>query len=128
PVVSARPDEEPAPRVDRRSPIVRTVERVGPAVVNVSTETLVRNPYYSGSVFDLLLGQQERRPRAEYVANSLGSGIIVDPRGYVVTNEHVVAAASRITVTFVDGRKVAAEVVGSASEYDVAVLKLSQDG
>jgi serine protease Do len=117
-------------RVDRRTPIVRTVERVGPAVVSISTEALVRNPYYGGgSPFDALFGRSRPdEPREQYMPNSLGSGVIVDPEGYVVTNEHVLAAASRVTVTLLDGRQVEAEFVGSAPDFDLALLKLKGDG
>lgn len=122
-----RPANADLPRLDRRSPLVRMVEAVSPAVVNISTASLVRNPYYSGSLFDRLLGQPG--PGAvQKVPNSLGSGVIVDPRGYLVTNEHVIAAASIITVTLLDGRQVEAEFVGSAEDYDLAVLKLTEPG
>lgn len=117
-----------APGVDRRTPVVRAVERAAPAVVNISTERLVRNPYYGrSSLFERFFGMRAG-PREQLVQNSLGSGVIVDPSGYVVTNEHVVAAASRATVTFLDGTQVAAEFVGTAPEYDLAVLKLVEDG
>ena len=116
-------------RVDRRTHLVRTVERVGSAVVNISTEALVRNPYYGGTAHVWPFGESARpRLRERYVSNSLGSGVIVDPRGFVVTNEHVVAAASRITVTFLDGRQVPAEIVGTASGYDLALLRLEGAG
>jgi serine protease Do len=107
---------------------VRTVERVGPAVVSISTEALVRNPYYGGgSLFERFFGQPEG-PAERLMPNSLGSGVIVDAEGYVVTNEHVLAAASRVTVTLLDGRQVEAEFVGSAPEFDLAVLKLKEPG
>jgi S1-C subfamily serine protease len=125
------PAAAPGSREDRRTPVVRTVERVAPAVVNISTETLVRNPYYDReSQFEWYFGapRAPAGPRERYVENSLGSGVIVDPRGYVVTNEHVLAAASRITVTFLDGRQVEAEIVGSSSEYDLAVLEMKEPG
>ena len=120
-------------RVDRRSPVVRTVERLAPAVVNISTEALVRNPYYrADSAFERFFGgapaQSAGQSPGRYVQNSLGSGVIVDPGGYVVTNEHVVAAASRITVTFLDGRQVRARLVGTASDYDLALLQLEEKG
>jgi S1-C subfamily serine protease len=126
PPVPAAPAGAP---VDRRTPVVLAVERAGPAVVSISTETLVRNPYFGGgSIFDLFAGEAERRPRERYVENSLGSGVIVDPRGYVVTNAHVLAAASRITISLLDGRQVEGEFVGSAPEYDLALVKISQPG
>ncbi|MEM7244378.1 MAG: trypsin-like peptidase domain-containing protein [Acidobacteriota bacterium] len=105
-------------KVDRRTPVVRTVERVAPAVVNISTEAAVGRR----SVFGMPLGQDR------FVENSLGSGVIVDPSGLVVTNAHVIEDASRITVTFLDGRQVLAEVLGVATPYDLALLKVSGDG
>ena len=122
-----RPANAGLPRVDRRTPLVRMVEAVSPAVVNISTEALVRNPYYSGNPFERLLGPS-RQGGLRRVPNSLGSGVIVDPRGFLVTNEHVIAAASIITVTLLDGRQVEAEFVGSAADYDLAVLKLTEPG
>ena len=121
-----RPANAGLPRVDRLTPLVRMVEAVSPAVVNISTERLQKNPYYRSGLFDLLFNGGEAPSR--FVENSLGSGVIVDPRGYVVTNEHVLAAASRIQVTLIDGRQVAAEFIGSAADYDLAVLKLADDG
>src|SRR2546430_14920772 len=60
---------------------------------------------------------------------SAGSGVIVDARsGYIVTNAHVVENANEITVTLQDGRDVKAEVVGSDTPSDVAVLKVKPDG
>ncbi len=122
-----RPANADLPRLDRRTPLVRMVEAVSPAVVNISTEALVRNPYYSGNPFERLFGPS-RQGSLRKVPNSLGSGVIVDPRGYLVTNEHVIAAASIITVTLLDGRQVEAEFVGSAADYDLAVLKLTGPG
>ena len=100
-----RPANADLPKTDRVSPLVRMVEAVAPAVVNISTERLQENPYYRNDLFDLFLGGPSRSP-SRWVENSLGSGVIVDPRGYLVTNEHVLAHASRIRVTFLDGRQV----------------------
>ncbi len=118
-----------SPRISRRDAVVQAVEAVGPAVVNISTEIRVRNPYYdSMDMFDWFFGRGPRRQREYFVDNSLGSGVIVDPAGYVLTNDHVIAAASRIAVTFQDGRQVAAEVVGSDRASDLAVLRLAEAG
>jgi putative serine protease PepD len=60
---------------------------------------------------------------------SLGSGFIVSPDGYVLTNDHVIAGnSSQITVTFADGNTVAARLIGSEAESDIAVLKIDQSG
>ena len=114
--------------VARRTPVVDAVERVSPAVVNISTEVIVRNPYAQApDIFDWFFGGRRQR-RQYYVENSLGSGVIVDSRGYVLTNNHVIAAASRITITFVDGKQVEADLVGSDQATDLAVLKLQGEG
>ncbi|RMG42953.1 MAG: PDZ domain-containing protein [Acidobacteria bacterium] len=116
-------------QVERRNAVVRAVEKVGPAVVNVSTEVLVRNPYYDWfDPFDWFFGRGPHAPGRTMVQNSLGSGVIVDPEGYVLTNDHVVSAASRITVTLADGRQVEAELVGGDRASDLAVLKLAEPG
>ena len=115
-----------ASRAQRRDAVVRAVEKVGPAVVNVSTEVVVRNPYAGGvDPFEFFFGGGRRRGA---VQNSLGSGVIVDPDGYVLTNDHVIAAASKITVTLADKRQVEATVVGADKASDLAVLKLKGPG
>src|SRR5262249_51402519 len=65
------------------------------------------------------------RPRQ---MRGLGSGFIVDPAGYIVTNHHVVDGAKTVEVTLSDGRKLAAKVVGSDPETDIAVLKVEATG
>lgn len=107
----------------RRSAVVEVVERVGPAVVNISTEQRVRNPF-ADSTFGKSFAEMFRFPENGYVENSLGSGTIVDPEGYILTNEHVLWGASRITVSLADGRKFEAEVVGSDADSDLAVIRI----
>ena len=99
----------------RRTPTVQVVERVSPAVVNISAEAIVRevDPFFGG-----LFGSRSRR------AQSLGSGLIVERNGIVVTNAHVIEGASRIVVTMLDGRELDAEVLGSDRDADLAVLKV----
>ena len=111
-VVAAQPPS-------RRTPVVEVVERVGPAVVNIAAEAIVRDvdPF-----FGLFFGPRSRR------AQSLGSGLIVEPSGIVVTNAHVIEGASRIVVTTRDGRELEAEVLGSDRESDLAVLKVEGRG
>src|SRR5688500_15539821 len=99
----------------RRSPVVALVERVSPAVVNVSAEAMVRDvdPFFGG-----FFGGRQRRTQ------SLGSGLIVEASGLVVTNAHVIEGASRIVVVTQDGRELEAEVLGSDRDSDLAVLKV----
>lgn len=98
----------------RRTPLVAVVERISPAVVNIAAEATVRDvdPFF-GRFFS-----QRRR------AQSLGSGLIIDARGVVVTNAHVIEGASRIVVTMLDGRELEAEVLGSDRDADLALLKV----
>ena len=102
----------------RRTRVVEIVERVAPAVVNISTEVIVRqsDPFF-GSLFG-------RRRRAE----SLGSGFVVASNGTVVTNAHVIEGASRIVVTLSNGEELEAEVLGFDRDSDVAVLKVAGHG
>jgi serine protease Do len=99
----------------RRTPVVQVVERVAPAVANISAESIVRevDPF-----FGPLFGSRTRR------AQSLGSGLVVDPNGIVVTNAHVIEGASRIWVALRDGREFEADVLGSDRDADLAVLKV----
>jgi serine protease Do len=118
--LAAPPAAAQAPRgVDvRRTPVVEVVEKVSPAVVNISAESMVRqpDPFFGGRL-------SRRRP-----ATSLGSGLIVAANGIVVTNAHVIEGASRITVTTLDGRELPAEVLGSDRDTDLAVLKVDAGG
>ncbi|GMU63827.1 MAG: putative periplasmic serine endoprotease DegP-like protein [Acidobacteriota bacterium] len=116
--ISAAPASGQASNV-RRTPVVQAVERVAPAVVNISAESIVRDvdPFFGG-----LFGSRTRR------AQSLGSGLIVDPSGLVVTNAHVIEGASRILVTTLDGRELEADVLGADRDADLAVLKVATRG
>jgi serine protease Do len=125
----AASESAPIANVERRDAIVRAVESVGPAVVNISTEKVVENPFYGGgSLFEWFFGRGSRAPERLRRQNSLGSGVIVDEQGHVLTNDHVIAAADRITVTLQDGRQVEAKVVGSDRASDLAVLELAEEG
>jgi hypothetical protein len=95
----------------RRTPVVEVVDRVSPAVVNVSAESMVRDvdPFFGG-----LLSPSRRRK-----TQSLGSGLIIDANGIVVTNAHVIEGASRIVVTTLDGRELDADVLGSDRDAEL---------
>jgi Do/DeqQ family serine protease len=112
----------------RRTPVVAAVERARGAVVNVATEELVqyRVPSRGGDPFSEFFGELFERPRYRrgYAVTSLGSGVVVSPEGYVLTNNHVVERGVRFRVQLVDGRELGAKVVGTDPSSDLAVLKL----
>ena len=104
------------------------LQKVTPAVVNISTKTRVRvsNPFFDDPVFRQFFGLNGT-PR-EQVEQSLGSGVIVDAdKGYILTNNHVVGGADDITVTLQDGRNFKGTLVGSDPATDVAVVKITAD-
>jgi Do/DeqQ family serine protease len=99
------------------------VKRVAPAVVNVYAAHVVenQNPFMSDPFFRQFFGGGMPR---ELVQRSLGSGVIVDPSGLVVTNYHVIADASDVKVALSDKREFAADIVLKDQRSDLAVLRL----
>jgi len=97
-----------------------------PSVVNIFTSKEVRapsHPFMDDPFFQRFFGDRFG-PRTE---RSLGSGVIVSPEGYILTNHHVVEAASEIQVALMDGRNAEARIIGSDPESDLAVLKIDLD-
>ena len=97
--------------------------RAMPAVVNILTsKSLGKNhPLLKDPFFRRFFG--DRSPEDEQ-QSSLGSGVIVSPDGYILTNNHVIEAADEIHVVLADGRKAAARVVGTDPETDLAVIRI----
>jgi serine protease Do len=107
----------------RRDPTVAAIERVMPSVVNVATATVVE--YHDA--FEDFMRQffgYNRAPERQERLNSIGSGVIIDKEGYILTNVHVIRRASRIQVKLWDGREYEADRIGEAPFSDVALLKL----
>ena len=98
------------------------VKRVTPAVVNVYAARVIenRNPFMNDPLFRRFFGTMPR----EQVQRSLGSGVIVDPSGLVVTNYHVIEGASEVKVALSDKREFDAEIVLKDEHSDLAVLRL----
>ena len=109
------------------------IKRVIPAVVNVSTrghvQEQVNNPFMNDPFFQQFFGGQGfNNAPIQRQFQSLGSGVIVDAKkGYILTNNHVVENADKITVTLYDNRTFTAKVMGKDPDTDVAVLKLEGD-
>ncbi|MCX7819620.1 MAG: trypsin-like peptidase domain-containing protein [Kiritimatiellae bacterium] len=119
----------------RRTPLVEAVQRALPAVVNIGTEQLVKvvpaDPLqqFRSEMFDRffrdLLGQP---PMPGYqVRHSLGSGVIIDSLGYILTNFHVIERATAIRVTLVDGRPYTAQLIAGDELNDLALLRIEPD-
>jgi serine protease DegQ len=100
-----------------------------PAVVNIFTSTVIKtpaNPFMEDPRFRFFFGDPgDEEPQN---SSSLGSGVIVSPDGYILTNHHVVEAADQIEVALADGRKAKAHVIGSDPETDLAVIKIELPG
>ena len=108
------------------------VERVSPAVVTIRSEREVRrvsqslpdDPRLRDFFEQFGFGGRQPRRAPERREGGLGSGVIVRPDGYILTNHHVVENASAVTVELTDGRSYKAEIVGSDAPSDLAVLKI----
>jgi serine protease Do len=98
----------------RRTPIVDVVERVRSAVVNIHSERTVRSPVGP----DIFMAPTENR------VNGMGTGVIIDPRGYIITNQHVVEDVNAIRVRLNDGTNWTASVLARDSESDLALIKI----
>ena len=114
------------------APIARAAR---PAVVNVSTTQTIRTPgapesgggltpFGENDPFSQFFGQMPRN----FTQRALGSGVITDPEGYIVTNAHVVQNADKIVVKMEDKRQFDAKVVGIDAKTDVALLKIQSPG
>ncbi len=95
--------------------------RAAPAVVTITATRLTRNPHADDPRFRFFFGERGPAPQQQL---GLGSGVIVSPEGYLLTNHHVVADAVDIEVQLADGRSTRALLVGSDVETDIAVLKI----
>jgi serine protease Do len=111
----------------RRDATVIAVERALPCVVNIATETIVEYQDFYQRLFSDFFGQGDPAPRRER-EQSIGSGVIIDEEGYVLTNLHVVRRASRTRVKLWDGREYEAKPIVATPYSDVALLKIQASG
>lgn len=111
----------------RRNAIVKAAERVAPAVVSLSVIQVVKersSTPFGQDFWDFLFLPQPTRERPVL---SQGSGVIINPQGYILTNDHVVDGAKEIRVTLVDGREFPGRLVGTDPVTDLAVVKIISD-
>lgn len=102
------------------------VDRAAPAVVNIFTQRVVqqeKHPLLDAPFLKRFFNNQDEP--SERMQSSLGSGVIMNAAGYILTNHHVIAEADEIRVSLHDGREVEAKLIGSDSEVDLAVLKIN---
>ncbi len=122
---------EPGPLVS----FAPVVKRAMPAVVNISSSKVVKEQGMPNGMFDdpffrqFFGGRmpQQERPRSQR-ATSLGSGVVVSPDGYILTNNHVVEGATDVKVSFFNKEEYPAKIIGTDKYTDVAVLKIEKKG
>lgn len=97
---------------NRLTPLVRAVQKASPSVVNIQGQK---------TVADLANGSKHDGTRQ---VNGMGTGVVIDPRGYILTNHHVVDGVKQINVTFADRRKYVAKIVAFDPRTDLAVIRV----
>jgi len=113
--------------------IAEIVEEVKPAIVNISTTRTIKiqrgpEPFFEDPFFRRFFGEEgpSRMPK-ERKAMSLGSGVIVDSKGYILTSNHVIQGAEEIEVTLSDKREFKGKIIGADPMTDIAVVKIEGD-
>ena len=136
------PDAYAEPKISQQSvdilsktgqAIAEIVEEVKPAIVNISSTKTIKaqkrsDPFFNDPFFRRFFGDELpfQSPK-ERKTMSLGSGVIVDPKGYILTSTHVIQGADEIKVTLLDKREFKGEIIGSDPMTDIAVIKINAD-
>lgn len=123
---------ESGPLEQLEDAFIKVADEVGPAVVSISTERVTRtrsrryeSPFGRDDFFDRFFRDFFGEiPEREFTQRGLGSGAIIDEDGYILTNEHVIREADKITVTLTDGREFEGKVRGKDERSDLAVIKI----
>lgn len=118
----------------RQTAITHAVQAASPAVVSVNVievqQVRYRDPFanfYSDPWFEHFFGQRRRDRVQERQVQSLGSGFVISPDGYIVTNDHVAGNATKISVAFPDGTVLDGALIGSDPVSDIALVKVDPD-
>jgi Do/DeqQ family serine protease len=116
--------EAPAPAKEGSVPgsFSHAARQAAPAVVSINTSKAVRQPRSGDPWFEFFFGNQGNQAQT-----GLGSGVIISPDGYILTNNHVVEGADEIEVTLTDGRRTQAKIIGTDPETDLAILRITLD-
>ncbi len=116
----------------RQNSITKAIANSSPAIVGINVtevrQVIVRDPFIDDPFFNQFFrrfyGDSPSRRTKNYEIRGLGSGFIISPDGYILTNHHVAGNASKIVITMTDGNKYDAEIIGSDMVSDVALLKI----
>lgn len=106
------------------------VDTASPAVVNIQTSKIITrqaNPLLSDPFFGRLFSDRNQSKSRQEIESSLGSGVIINQHGYILTNNHVIAGADEILVALKSGSVKKAKIIGTDPETDLAVLKIEGD-
>ena len=112
--------KEISPRI---TPVVKIVKEQSPGVVNISTEKIIlkrKEVPASQANFDWMKDAQYQA----FKMPELGSGVLIDKEGFILTNAHVIQLSQKVFITFSDGTKVEGKIVGVNQPYDLAVIKI----
>ena len=111
----------------RRTAITRAVEAASPAVVSVNVIEVRNYVRRANPLEEFFYGRQIPDQVFQQEVQGLGSGFVVSPDGYIVTNDHVAGNAAKITIAFADGSQMDARLVGSDPDTDIALLKVEPE-
>lgn len=110
------------------SPVVQIVKNTSPAVVNIDVEVKAKQsalPFFNDPFFKQFFGDEYKKYSRSVPMKGRGSGFIVSKDGQILTNDHVVDGADKITVTLADGTTYDAKVLGKDPTFDLAVIKIN---